>query len=90
MSTEASILSSAEATHVTNQWRWEDRTWPESLRNDSTALLREALRRAVDIRDHQICAVQPELSLRATFLVQVLIALCELDEVNTDNLWVEP
>jgi hypothetical protein len=67
-------------------WRWEDLAWRDNVGSNPKLITREALRRAVDIRDTN--ATDP-LSLRArpVFLVDVLNRLCEVLNVATEDLW---
>ena len=71
------------------EWRWEDLRWRERVGNDSERIVREALRRAVDIRDSEAAAAPSSLSARPLFLVDVLNKLCEVLNVRTERLWEE-
>ena len=64
-------------------WRWEDLLWRERVGSDSERIVREALRRAIDIRD------SASLSARPVFLVDVLNKLCDVLNVRTEHLWDE-
>ena len=64
-------------------WRCEDLRWPERVGSDSERIVREALRRAIDIRD------SASLSARPVFLVDVLNKLCDVLNVRTEHLWDE-
>ncbi len=66
-------------------WRWEDLRWRDRMGGDTTQLVREAVRRAVDIRDW---SDGTGLTSRAVFLVEVLNSLCAALEVDTADLWV--
>ena len=66
-------------------WRWEDLRWRDRARGAAPELVREAVRRAVDIRDW---SEGTGLTSRAVFLVEVLDALCASLEVDTADLWV--
>jgi hypothetical protein len=66
-------------------WRWEDLRWRERLGSDSERIVREALRRAIDMRDSEAA----NLSARPVFLVDVLNKLCEVLNVRTERLWDE-
>ena len=66
-------------------WRWEDLRWRERMGGEAAELLREAVRRAVDIRDW---SEGTGLTSRAVFLVEVLDSLCASLEVDTADLWV--
>jgi len=65
-----------------SEWRWSDPGWRERVGVDPQALIREALRRAVDIRDQG-----SEGTGRAVFLVDVLNALCDAMEIEVGDLW---
>ncbi len=66
-------------------WRWEDLRWKERTGDDATELVREAVRRAVDVRDW---SEGTGLTARAVFLVDVLNELCATLDVDTADLWV--
>jgi hypothetical protein len=67
-------------------WRWEDPTWRSRVGNNPKSIAREALRRAVDLRDTN--AADPRnLKARPVFLVDVLNRLCEVLDVETEDLW---
>ena len=66
-------------------WRWEDATWKTRAGNDQRALILEALRRAVDIRDRNAEGVT--LRLRPVMLVDVLNALAASAGADTSALW---
>ena len=70
----------------TLQWRWEDLTWRNRVGDNPQWIAREALRRAVDIRDTNVIDAR-SLSARPVFLVDVLNRLCEVLNVETDHLW---
>jgi hypothetical protein len=56
---------------------------------DPERIVREAVRRAVDIRDSQAAEAPSSLSARPVFLVDVLNKLCEVLNVSTERLWDE-
>ena len=58
-------------------WVWSDPRWQERVGSDAEATLREALRRAVDLRDSLAHSGRDETT-RAVFLVSVLNHLTEL------------
>jgi hypothetical protein len=58
-------------------WVWSDPRWRASVGSDAEAVLREALRRAVDLRDTLAEAGSSDRS-RAVFLVDVLNHLADL------------
>jgi hypothetical protein len=67
-------------------WRWEDLAWRKRVGGDPKRIAREALRRAVDLRDAN--AADPRsLRARPVFLVDVMNRLCEVLNVETDDLW---
>jgi len=66
-------------------WRWEDLRWRDRVSDDAVQLVREAARRAVDIRDW---SEGTGLTARAVFLVEVLDTLCATLGVDTGDLWV--
>ena len=68
-------------------WRWEDPRWREWTENDATKILREALRRAVDIRDTNSQRVA--LGARPLILLDVLNALSAALEVSGSDIWDE-
>jgi hypothetical protein len=70
-------------------WRWEDLAWRGRVGNDAERIAREALRRAVDIRDSDAASAPSTLSARPVFLVDVLNRLCEVLNVRTEDLWDE-
>ena len=55
----------------------------------SRRIVREALRRAVDVRDSESAKAPSGLSARPVFLVDVLNKLCEVLNVSTERLWDE-
>ena len=63
------------------EWKWSDRAWRERVESNPEELIKEALRRAVDIRDQGFTP-------RAVALVDVLNALCALMKIDVENLWV--
>jgi len=64
-----------------NEWEWHDQGWLDRTRSDPRELIKEALRRAVDIRDLGV-------TNRAVMLVDVLNAACKTMGIDTENLWV--
>jgi hypothetical protein len=77
------MTGSAEDGQGGLSWRWEDLRWRVRVGSDSERIVREALRRAIDIRD------SASLSARPVFLVDVLNKLCEALNVRTERLWDE-
>jgi len=69
----------------TGPWRWEDLRWRDRIADDSTQLVREAVRRAVDLRDW---SEGTGLTSRAVFLVEVLDVLCVALGIDTADVWV--
>jgi hypothetical protein len=67
-------------------WMWSDPRWRVSVGSNAEAALREALRRAVDLRDTLAEAGSGDTS-RAVFLVDVLNHLADLQGVDTAALW---
>jgi hypothetical protein len=57
--------------------------------SDSERIVRETLRRAVDIRDSGAARAPASLSARPICLVDVLNRLCEVLNVRTEHLWDE-
>jgi hypothetical protein len=70
-------------------WRWEDLGWRERVGSDPERIVREALRRAIDIRDSHAASAPSSLSARPAFLVDVLNKLSEVLNVRTEDLWDE-
>ena len=70
-------------------WRWADPDWRERVGSDPQRILREAFRRAVDIRDSEAAMAPSSLSARPVFLVDVLNKLCDVLNVRTERLWDE-
>ena len=68
-------------------WRWSDLDWRDQVGQDPTELLKEALRRAVDIRDQ---VDRSKLSARPVFLVAVLNELANALGIDTGNIWERP
>jgi hypothetical protein len=58
-------------------WRWEDPRWRERVGSDRQAILDEATRRAVDLRDRLAEADRSETG-RAVMLLDVLNHLRDL------------
>jgi len=69
-----------------NRWRWSDPRWRVNVGSDAEAALREALRRAVDLRDTLAEAGSGDTS-RAVSLVDVLNHLADIQGVDTSALW---
>jgi hypothetical protein len=70
-------------------WRWEDLGWRDRVGSDPESIVREALRRAVDIRDSDAAVAPSGLRARPVFLVDVLNRLCKVLNVRTEDLWDE-
>jgi hypothetical protein len=68
-------------------WRWEDPAWRERVGQDPVKIVLEALRRAVDIRDH---VDKSQLQARPVFLVDVLNELCAVLAIDGGTLWDLP
>jgi hypothetical protein len=68
-----------------SDWRYNDSRWRDRVGDDVSATVREALRRAVDMRDTVL-----EAGGRPTMLVDVLNHLVELLQVDTSSLWDSP
>ena len=66
--------------------RWSDPRWKQALGDDVPSTAREAVRRAVDLRDTLAEAGSPDAT-RAVFLVAVLNHLTSLLDVDTNELW---
>jgi len=69
-------------------WVWSDPRWRQRVGEDPEATLREALRRAVDLRDTLASQGNQETS-RAVLMVAVLNHLTDLHGYNHD-LWQPP
>ena len=69
-----------------NDWKWSDPRWRDSVGADAGATTREALRRAVDLRD-TLAEAGSDDTTRAVFLVAVLNHLADLHGVDTSGLW---
>jgi hypothetical protein len=67
-------------------WMSSDPRWRVSVGSNAEATLREALRRAVDLRDTLADAGSSDTS-RAVFLVDVLNHLADLEGFDTTALW---
>jgi hypothetical protein len=83
------MTDSVEDGEGSLSWRWEDLRWRERVGSDSQRIVREALRRAVDIRDLEAATAPSSLRARPVFLVDVLNKLCEVLNVRTERLWDE-
>jgi len=77
--------SPAVQTARVNTWNWADPRWRERVGTDPQAILKEALRRAVDIRDKS--AAGEPLSSRPVLLVEVLNAAFAALGYEAGNLW---
>jgi hypothetical protein len=67
-------------------WTWSDPQWRDSVGTDAEAAAREALRRAVDLRD-TLAEAGSNNTTRAVFLVDVLNHLADLQGFDTSELW---
>jgi hypothetical protein len=67
-------------------WVWSDPRWRDRVGNDVPSAAREAVRRAVDLRD-TLAEAQRGEATRAVFLVAVLNHLCEQLAIDTTDLW---
>jgi hypothetical protein len=65
---------------------WSDPRWRDSVGADGEATAREALRRAVDLRD-TLAEAGSDRTTRAVFLVDVLNHLADLQGFDTSGLW---
>jgi hypothetical protein len=65
-------------------WTWSDPRWRQRVGDDAAATVREALRRAIDLRDLRDGETRTG---RPVFLVDVLNHLSDLLEVDTSSLW---
>ncbi len=73
-------------------WTWSDPSWRDRVDDDVRAGYREALRRAVDLRDTLAEGGRDSVH-RAVFLVDVLNDLrrvMNLDESVSEDLWAVP
>ena len=68
-------------------WRWSDLGWRDKVGQDPAQILREALRRAVDIRDQ---VDKSRLSARPVILVDVLNELSSVLGIDSRNIWERP
>ena len=71
-----------------DHWRWFDPTWRERIGEDRSELLREALRRAVHLRDE--VAEGQASTTEALMLVDVLNEALAVFGVSGDDLWNPP
>jgi len=69
-----------------SDWKWHDPEWRERVGADAEATTREALRRAVDLRD-TLAETGSNQTARALFLVDVLNHLVQLQGFDTADLW---
>jgi hypothetical protein len=65
---------------------WSDPEWRERVGADAQATTREALRRAVDLRN-TLAETESRETARALFLVDVLNHLAQLQGFDTATLW---
>jgi hypothetical protein len=65
-------------------WTWSDPRWRQRVGDDTAATVREALRRAIDLRDLRGGETR---SGRPVLLVDVLNHLGDLLDVDTSSLW---
>ncbi len=73
-------------------WSWSDPRWRKRVGDDAKAMYREALRRAVDLRD-TLAQGGPDPAHRAVLLVDVLNELrrvMKFDESAGEDLWTLP
>jgi hypothetical protein len=70
-------------------WTWSEPRWRSRVEADAEATVREALRRAVDLRDTLAEAGSSDTA-RALCLVDVLNHLSELHGFDTSALWERP
>lgn len=73
-------------------WDWSDLRWRDRVVDDVQATYREALRRAVDLRDTLAQGGEHAVA-RAVFLVDVLNefrSIINLDESDGEDLWTLP
>jgi hypothetical protein len=66
-------------------WTWHNPRWQDSVRDDAEATVRDALRRAVDLRDTLEAGSRD--TARVLLLVDMLNDLAELQGVDTSALW---
>jgi hypothetical protein len=69
-----------------SRWTWSDPRWRDSVGADAQATAREALRRAVDLRD-TLAEQRSKDTARAVFLVAVLNHLTDLQGFDTSGIW---
>ena len=67
-------------------WNWSDPRWRQAVGSDTHRTVREAVRRAVDLRDTLAEADRTETG-RALFLVDVLNHLAVRLDVDVSELW---
>jgi hypothetical protein len=68
-----------------SEWTWSDPRWRQRVGDDVAATLREALRRAIDLRD--LREGGESRGGRPMFLVDVLNHLGDVLEIDTSSLW---
>jgi len=69
-----------------NTWTWSDPRWRDRVGDNTEATVREALRRAVDLRDTLAESGNSDAG-RAVYLVDVLNQLARLQGFDTSGLW---
>jgi len=70
-------------------WVWSDPRWTGAVGSSVDETVREALRRAIDLRDTP-GHVDGAAGTKAVFLVDVLNHLSGLLDVDTSSLWEPP
>jgi hypothetical protein len=78
-------VNDQERPEYMHGWRWEDPNWREWTGNDAAKILREALRRAVDIRDTNAQGIA--LGARPLVLLDVLSALSGTLDISGSDIW---
>ena len=71
-----------------NHWLWADPTWRERIDGDGNGILREAVRRAVHLRDG--LAEGQASTTEAVMLVDVLSEALTVFGVRGDDIWNPP
>jgi hypothetical protein len=84
-----SLACSLVRLRLVTGWTWNNPRWQDSVGDDAEAAVREALRRAVDLRD-TLAEAGSKDTARALFLVDALNHLAELQDVDTSALWDRP
>jgi hypothetical protein len=72
-----------------SSWTWSNPRWRDSVGADAEGTVREALRRAVDLRD-TLAEARSSDTPRALLLVDVLNHLAELQGFDMSALWERP